>query len=338
MPDSGRRIEGFEEVHWTRWGEALGVGPSAPGADGLVLITDGDERLLRLLHSRKGPLPPQGVRFPGSLAQIASDHGCSWLLQLSMEDAKALAAESWARRSDQDYLARLLSLWGALQDLQSEGRLESFPHRLDRWPALVDLAPRGLASLCPDDHVAVAAIWRGTRLSTALAFRRRRGRIDRIVGPAVLQEAMGLVSGDWTRDYRYLSQAVERHLGSLGLGFFAQEAAARELSRRGDAAAWARAVATRDVIVSPMSAGMALSLGVDLGRTVLRRARDFVSGRGFGGWIPPELGPLFESEAHRPDLRDLLGVDAFSLLEQATAAQGDPLGGDSFAPLAGAGG
>ena len=58
----------------------------------------------------------------------------------------------------------------------------------------------------------------------------------------VLQEAMGLVSGDWTRDYRYLSQAVERHLGSLGLGFFAQEAAARELSRRGDAAAWARAV------------------------------------------------------------------------------------------------
>lgn len=339
MPDSGRRIEGFEAVHWQRWGEALGHDASEPNRHGgLVLVTDGDERLLRAVHATKGRLNPAEVRFPGSLAQLASDHGCSWLLQLSLQDARMLYGESWARRRDQDYLARLLALWGALQDLQSEGRLVSFPHRLGAWPALVDLAPHGLGSLCPDDHAAVAAIWRGTRLSTALAFRRRRGRIDRILGPTVLQEAMGLVSGDWTRDYRYLSLAVERSLGPLGLGFFAQEAAVRELSRRGDPTAWARAVATRDVIVSPMSAGLALPLGVDLGRTVLRRARDFVSGRGLGGWIPHELGVLFESEAHRPDLRDLLGLDAFALLELAVAPGDRPLERDSLAPLAGAGG
>src|SRR5690606_17212171 len=117
---------------------------------------------------------------------------------LSRKDLLALCNERWTR--ERDYLGRLLALWGALQELQGEGRLASWPHHLDGWPALVDLAPQGLSSLCPDDHAAVAAIWKGSQVSTLLAFRRRRGRIDRILGPGVLEPAMGLVSGDWTRD------------------------------------------------------------------------------------------------------------------------------------------
>lgn len=147
---------------------------------------------------------------------------------------------------------------------------------------------------------------------------------------------MGLVSGDWTRDYRYLSQAVERTLGPLGLGFFAQEAAVRELSQRGDAAHWARAVAARDVIVSPMSAGLGVSLGLDLGRSAIRRARDLMSSWGVGTRVLTELKGLFEAEVLRPDLRDLLGIDAFSLLEQASMDLEDQ-DRDSWPPLAGAG-
>lgn len=332
---SGRRVEGFEPIHWKHWGDALArSGPHGTPQKGLLLVTEGGERLLRAVCSVRGPLDPKDVRFPCSLAQLASDHGCRWVMQVSRKDLLTLRNVRWGR--GQDYLDRLLALWRALQDLQAEGRLASWPHSLDAWPALVDLAPRGLGSLCPDDHAAVAAIWRGSHVSTLLAFRRRRGRIDRIVGPGVLQPAMGLVSGDWTRDYRYLSQAVERVLGPLGLGFFAQESAVRELIQRGDAADWARAVAARDVIVSPMSAGLAVSLGLDFGRSTLRKARDLMSAWGVGTRVLTELRGLFEPEAPRPDLRDLVGIDAFSLLEQAWADL-DEEDRKSWPPLAGAG-
>lgn len=335
MPSSGRRIEGFKPIHWRRWGEALGHGASPQNFQGgLVLVTGSDQRLLRAIHSVRGSLDCSTIRWPGSLEQLASDLGCWWALQGSLDDLRSLASMSFLRDEGQDYMARLLELWAALQELQSDGRLFSWPHRLDHWPALVDLAPQGLVSLCPDGHAAVAAIWRGTHLSTALAFSRRRGRIERILGPEVLQPAMGLVSGDWSRDYRYLSVAVERLLGPLGLGFFAQESAVRELSWQGDAAAWARAVAARDVIVSPMSAGLAVPLGLDLGRSLLRRARDLVTNWG-GEWVgSAELGGLFESGVRRPDLRDLLGIDAFSLLRDAldVSEEREP---ELCAPLAG---
>lgn len=339
MPNSGRRSEGFEAVHWKRWGEALGVWDAheRPGG-GLLLVENDDGWLVRAIHTRSGRLDLGLVNAAASLPQLAADHDADWVVRMRLSDVRALLREPWASQTHQDYLGRLLQLWSALEDLQVEGRLQSWPHTLTAWPALVDIAPHGLGSLCPDEHVAVAAIWRGSRLSTALAFRKRRGRIERIVGPTVLEEAMGLVSGEWTRDYRYLSQAVERLLGPLGLGFFAQEAAVRELSRAGDATAWARAVVARDVIVSPMSTGLALPLGIDFGRSVLRKARDFVGARGLGGWIPPELSGLFEAELQRPDLRDLLGLDPFRLLEEL--AQHDPgrRGDDSRAPLADASG
>lgn len=324
-------------MDWQRWGEAFGVSDSGQPPRGGLLLVEDDGRLERVLHTTRGRIDASEVNSAASLAQLAVDHHAGWVMRLRRSDLLNLRREPWALREEEDYVARLLQLWSALADLQGEGRLQSWPHTLTSWPALADLAPRGLAPLCPDDHVALAAVWRGTRLSTALAFRKKRGRIERIVGPRVLQGAMGLVSGDWTRDYRYLSQATERLLGPLGLGFFAQESAVRELSQRGDAAAWARAVATREVIVSPMSTGLAMPLGIDLGRAALRRARDFVGSRGLGGWIPHELGALFESESRRPDLRDLLGLDPFSLLERATRPDSDRFG-DARAPLAGASG
>lgn len=337
MPNSGRRSEGFEREDWQRWGEALGVGEEdEPPRAGLLLVEE-EGQLVRVVHTARARLDPSRVNAAASLAQLAVDHRAGWVVRMQSSDLTGLCREPWAVREDEDYVARLLQLWSALADLQAEGRLQSWPHALTSWPALVDLAPRGLAPLCPDEHVALAAIWRGTRLSTALAFRKKRGRIERIVGPRVLQAAMGLVSGDWTRDYRYLSQATERLLGPLGLGFFAQESAVRELSRQGDAAAWARAVATREVIVSPMSSGLAMPLGIDLGRSALRRARDFVGSRGWGGWIPHELGVLFDSDSRRPDLRDLLGLDPFQLLERATRAESDRFG-DARAPFVGASG
>lgn len=334
MPSS-RRIEGFESVHWKRWGDALR--PGSPEPAGLVLITDAERNPLRAVHSVRGPIAKSASGFPPELAELASLFGCSWVVELGERDVSALYDQPWARESERDYLERLLDLWSALLELEGEGKLKSFPHRLAEWPALVGVAPHGLGALCPDEHSFVAAIWQDGRLATALSFRRRRGRIDQILGPTVLEPAMGLVSGDWTRDYRYLSQVVERLLGPLGLGVFARTSAVRELCRRGDAAEWARAVIARDVIISPLSSGLALPWGVDLGRAALRRVRDFASARGLENWVPPDLKGLFTPAVTRPDLRDFLGLDAFSLLRQAAA------GGDmtetraSRAPLASAG-
>lgn len=338
MPKPTRRIDGFQRAHWLRFGQVLCAERAGASRGGLVVVTErGGEgsAVVRVVHTERGLVQAPGE--PLALSELARRENAAWAFSLSAQAADSLSSSLTAPR-DEDYLARLVELWDTLLAMQSGGALESWPHRLADWPFLVELLPRGLHHVVAEGQSAVFAIWRGGELYTALALRRLGDKLASVLGPDVLVRAMGLASGDFRRDYRYLSQAVAREQGPLGFGFFGHHGSVRELMRRGSSRAWAEAVAAREVIVSPLNPGLALPLGIDLGRAALRSAGTFLRSMGFGTFVPPELEGLLEPTAERPDVRDFMGFDPFAVLEQVTSL--GPLSegrGKTTAPQASAG-
>jgi hypothetical protein len=74
---------------------------------------------------------------------------------------------------------------------------------------------------------------------------------------------MGLLSGDWRRDYLHLARVVEERYAPLGLGCFAEVEVFRALQVDPRPGAWGRAVVLRDIVVAPMPAAIGLALSVD---------------------------------------------------------------------------
>lgn len=123
-----------------------------------------------------------------------------------------------------------------------------------------------LDAVCPDGRAMVVGIFDAGELWASLAFSRRDGLVDKVVGTAALRPRMGLLSGDFRRDYRFLQQAAEELVGQLALGAYSERAIVENLANSSVPGAWARAVAVRDVIFSPFSPVVALPLGLDLAR------------------------------------------------------------------------
>lgn len=349
MPIPTRSIEGFQRAHWLRWGQLVCAERPGEARGGLLVVTapEGNKRrVVRLVHTERGPLEvvragdAESLSAPldeAALADLAKRDDAAWVLALD-HGALGTLHSTIVPRGDGDFLERVLELWSSLVAMQHGGALESWPHQLDNWPFLAEVLPYGLDATLGEGQSAVLAVWRGGELYTALAVRRRGGHVDRILGPDVLVPAMGLVSGDFRRDYRYLSQAVERELGPVAFGFFGHHGAVRELLRRESPRAWAEAVAAREVIVSPMSGAVALPVGLDVGRTLLRSARNFLGDLGLGAFIPPDVSALLEPVVARPDVRDLMGFDPFELIDQAAQGSGLSNSAQTEVPRVSAGG
>ena len=137
---------------------------------------------------------------------------------------------------------------------------------------------------------------------------------------------MGLTSGDWTRDYRFLSAAVERYVGPLAVGCFAELSTLQRLSHNGAPGSWSKAVLARDVLLSPVSRGVALPLGIDAGRAALTLARGLVTRIGVadlfdaGGPLSPAVDRAQAWMAR--DVRAWLGFDPWDSLVRLFAGGG----------------
>ena len=102
------------------------------------------------------------------------------------------------------------------------------------------------------------------RDSTGAVVRRNDGRFDVFAGPDAISEWAGPLGGDWRRDHRVLTRAVEKELGPLHAGLFMERETARTLLTRRQAGEWAMAYATRELMVYPFPASAAAGLGVDV--------------------------------------------------------------------------
>ncbi len=289
-------FEGFTATDWRRLAEVFrapdlddGQPPAKDAVNargGVVAVTTGN-RLRKLLHTQRGRLNLSTVEWPMKLPELAGRCDASWSIELSSGALEELIERFSERiRPQQAYLEQALELARALRELESEGLIARWPKRFADVPVPGSrVIGAALDMLCGEGRTVALGVFRRGELYTGLVARRRGLGFDRIVGPDELRPQMGLLSGDYRRDYRHYAAAP----GALAL-----------------------AVASRELIVSPASPAMALPLGLDLGRAALAGLRGLAERFGAGGALSPVLGRA-EAFVSR-DLSALLGFDPWAAL------------------------
>lgn len=289
----------------------------APG--GIFAVRDGD-RIVKVTSTRHGRLPPPEAGNVTARA-LGEQHGASFAIVLSTAALEQLG-DRFARRMSrgQSFHAQVEAFVAGMRELEQEGELELWPTPFAEWPIPTERAfGSALDLLCADGKVLVLGAFEGGELFTALCLRRRGPGFDAIMGPDRLRQDMGLLSGDFTRDYRYLAAAVESRLGHVAAGCYAELSTFRRLAAQSEPGAWASAVAARDVVLTPVTPGLAVPLGVDAGRAALSLAKG-VAARfgvlqnlgGSSGQLGATLGRAYSFV--QSDVRQYLGFDPWRAL------------------------
>jgi hypothetical protein len=284
------RLEGFDARSWT---QLVGLfappvvrdaRPSPDRATGtLVLVVSRTGRVRKAFHSSRGPVPELSRTTygdPGELVNLARLHRAYRVLVVR-EGALEEISDRIALRlhRDDDYLAQWLVVIRAVREALDAGHLQLYPRPFAGLP--VPTAPmihRALDAIVPEDTALVLATFDGDALVTAVALRRKHGEIDRVLGPDLLTRWTGALGGDWRRDHRVLTDAVAEHVAPVHLGLYAQHDDLRALLRNAQPGAWARAVATRALIVQPSPPYVAVALGADAVRAAAVRSSRMLAG------------------------------------------------------------
>lgn len=287
-------------------------------AGGIFAVRQGD-RIVKVTSTLRGRLPPPAAGA-ASAKQLGEEHGVSFVVVLSTLALEQLG-DRFARRMarGQSFHAQVEAFVAGMRELEQEGELELWPTPLGEWPIPTERAfASALDLLCGDGKVLVLGAFEGGELFTALCLRRRGAGFDAIMGPDRLRRDMGLLSGDFTRDYRYLAAAVEARLGPVAAGCYAELSTFRRLAAQPEPGAWASAVAARDVVLTPVTPGLAVPLGVDAGRAALTLARGvaarfgLLQGGGGAGQLGATLGRAYAFV--QSDVRQYLGFDPWRVL------------------------
>jgi hypothetical protein len=334
------RFEGWTTEDWLRFVRLWQPRPApAPARDGSaphggIIVVHDEGEVLKILHTRHGRLDPVSFVSPASeagthalalrtgqpsaLARLARAHDAGWALgmRLGALDEVMERFGARARRGD-DLTAQALMLVGIARDMIGEGAITTWPQRLRGLPIPTpQVVRRTLDALCGDGRAVTLGLFDGGELWTAFVARRRGAAFDVLAGPDELRPALGLLSGDWRRDYRHLARAVEERYAPLGFGCFAELGTFRSLQTDGHPGAWSRAVAVRDVVIAPMPTGVAVAIGFDGVRYALR-GLFALSGR-----LAPlaALSPMVDAARARvakatgKDVGALLGFDPLAVL------------------------
>jgi hypothetical protein len=219
---------------------------------------------------------------------------------------------------DDDAIAQALTMVSVFRELTEEGVLERWPHRLKNVPMPTEgMIRRALDSVCAPHKAIALGMFKEGELWTAFVATRGKTTFDVIAGPDELRPAMGVLSGDFRRDYRHLVAAVERRYAPLSFGCFGEVTSFRELAMDGRPGAWSRAVAVRDLILSPIPAAVGLALGFDGARFVYSNLHTLTSRIDPFGLLEPSLVALRKRigrVAGNKDIENVLGFDPLAAL------------------------
>jgi hypothetical protein len=332
------RFEGWTTEDWIRflhlWQPRAAPEREPTRPRGGVVVVHEDGRVLKLLHTRRGRLdpalasPPEGDPAAralalrqgqaSALAALARGQNASWALALQKGALDEVMERFGARvRRGDDLTAQSLVVVGVVRELIAEGSIATWPQRLRGLPVPTpQVVRRTLDALVADGRTIALGLFDDGELWTSFVARRRGGAFDLLAGPEELRPALGLLSGDWRRDYRHFARAVEDRYGPLGFGCFADLATFRALQTDSRPGAWSRAVAVRDVVIAPMPAAVGVALGIDTARYALRGLRVLTER------ITPlaAMAPLVESvrgriaKATGKDVGGILGFDPMAAL------------------------
>jgi hypothetical protein len=222
---------------------------------------------------------------------------------------------SRARRTD-DIVDQALSIAAVVREMMTEGSIESWPRRLRGVPAPApSVVRRALDATCADGKCIALATFEDGDLWTAIVARRRGNGFDVLAGPYELRASMGLLSGDWRRDQRYLVDTIEEAYGELSLGLFGLQNEVRALVMNPEPGVWSRAVALREIIFSPMPPSIALAVGFDGARYAFEGLRAVTSRVDLFGLVDPTLQRARKRFGKIAGDRDLAGILGFDPLE-----------------------
>lgn len=277
------RFEGFTTTDWVRVLSLFRPRPKAhEGRDpdrprGGVVAVHERGKLKKLLHTVVGRLRIDEAQrdWPMSAHALAVRHDASWAAVLSagvLEDIMDRFAAR-VRRGD-DLTAQTITLLQVAREEAATGRIDLWPGRMRNVP----IPPAGVVngtfdSVCKPGRTMLVGVFEDDALWTSFAMRRSSAGFDLLLGPDEVRADMGLLAGDWQRDYRHLAHAIEHRAGPLSLGCFAEVSTFRALLVDPTPGAWARSVAARDVILSPIPPALGIPLGIDAGRAALSALR-----------------------------------------------------------------
>lgn len=312
----------FTAQDWLRLPQLFRQSPeppaAPPGAGGIIAVRQGD-RVVKVVSTVRGRLPPPEAGSASAEA-LARQHGGSFGVVLSTTALEQLG-DRFARRlsREQSFHAQVEAIVAGMRELEQEGEVQLWPSSFAEWPIPTERAfASALDLLCADGKVLLIGAFDAGELYTALCLRRRGNAFDMVMGPDRLRSDMGLLSGDFSRDYRYLGAAVEARLGPLAAACYAELSTFRRLAGQTEPGAWASAFASRDVVLTPVSPGLAVPLGVDAGRAALALAKSVVSRFGvLQGLRAPSLFGSRLEQAYafvENDVRRYLGFDPWRVL------------------------
>lgn len=317
----------FDAQDWLRlpdlFRQPLPRGTQGGRAGGGILAVRQGARIVKVTSTLRGRLPPPAAGHATAEA-LAAEHEGTFAVVLSSVALEQFGDRFAARLTrGQSFHTQVEALVDALRELSREGEVELWPTPFEEWPIPTERAfGSALDLLCPDGKSVVIGAFHEGELYTALGLRRRGAAFDAVMGPDRVRRDMGLLSGDFSRDYRYLGAAVESRLGPLAVGCYGELSTFRGLASDPAPGAWASAVAGRDIVLTPVTVGLAVPLGVDAGRAALSLAKGLVGRLGiFGGVTAPSslglgLGARFERAYAlvEGDVRRYLGFDPWRVL------------------------
>ncbi|MFT3767564.1 MAG: hypothetical protein QM820_19085 [Minicystis sp.] len=320
------RFEGFTATDWTRVlslfrprrlaGEQRD--PARPR--GGVIGVHAAGKLIKLVHTEVGRLRLDEAQrlFPCSADALARAHHASWALILEQGTLEAIMDRFAERtRRGDDITAQTITLAQVAREELTAGRIDLWPFRLRGVPIPAPSMVRGsLDSVCPPGRTMVVGLFEAGELWTSIALRRGPSGVNLILGPDEVRGDMGLLAGDWRRDYRHLARAIEDRCGELAFGCYAEVTTIRKLEVDPNPGAWARAAALRDVILSPLPAPLAIPLGVDAGRAAWNALRVVAERMDPVGVVAPAMAALRDLTTGDRDVKDVFGFHPLELLRK----------------------
>ncbi|HZU84584.1 MAG TPA: hypothetical protein VE987_16760 [Polyangiaceae bacterium] len=332
------RFEGWTTEDWLRflrlWQPRAAPDRAAARPRGGVVVVHDEGEVLKLLHTVHGRLDPASSRPPAAeadsralalrtgqvsaIVQLARAHEASWALGVRLGALDEIMERFGARaRRGDDLTAQSLMLVGIVREMIAEGAIAAWPQRLRGVPVpTAQVLRRTLDALCADGRAIALGLFDAGELWTAFVARRRGAAFDLLAGPDELRPAIGLLSGDWRRDYRHVARAVEERYAPLGFGCFAELGTFRSLQIDARPGAWSRAAAVRDVVIAPMPAAVGMALGLDGVRYALRGLVALTGRIGPLAVVGPVVGAARAGIARvtGKDVGAMLGFDPMAVL------------------------
>ncbi len=318
------RFEGWTHESWSRFlalwkPRARTEDREAERARGGLFVLHQAGVIQKLVHTKRGRLTPGGP-WPTPLPELAARHGASFAIAAERYALEEIMERFGARlRRSDDLTAQALTLVGIVQQMTAEGLLERWPRRLHGVPPPTQaVVLRALDSVCPSGKSVMLGLFDGGELYTMAVLRRMGRGFDVLAGPAEVLPRTGHLSGDWRRDDMYLARTVEELYGPLALGVFAEVDTFQRLQREALPGEWGRAVAIREVSVSPVPPAIALALGIDGARFAAERIGRLPAVRR----LEPVLSLLRDTvgaAAGDTDLAGVLGFDPLAALRALLA-------------------